>query len=246
MKAQRFMAVRLALACMALSLLSACMYGNEIKRQGAPASAEYVALVQSAMEQYQKKTGVLPVRNKEEGTPLYEKYYVDFNKLKAAHLMTAVPTNAFENGGTAVYVIVHMETKPQVKLMDLVSYQQVALLQAAADRYAAAHNGDLAKGDEVASGVWALDFAKLKRKPEQVLSPYSRQYLGVIIDRSGTVSIDYGPDIVRVIQKNASAPDSAADLRELLVAEGYFVPARSLPYRWQDGKPVPVPEANSR
>lgn len=243
-KGTRRLLVRLISTVLMLFLAAGCMYGNEIKQQGAPASSEYIALVQSAMEQYQKKTGLLPIRNKDEKTPVYERYHVDFDKLKNARLLTSVPVNAFENGGTAIYVIVNTETKPQIKLLDLVSYQQLTDLQADVDRYMTANKGSLPKADEVAPGVWSLDFAKLKRKPEQIRSPYSRQFLGVIMNEAGTLYADYGPDIQRVLKKNAVSSDASTDLRELLVNESYFVPARSTSYFMKAGVPFPRAEQN--
>jgi hypothetical protein len=36
--------------------------------------------------------------------------------------------------------------------------------------------------------------------------------------------------------------DSVPDLRELLAANSYFVPARSFAYRWSDKQPLPYPQ----
>src|ERR1700681_1790730 len=112
-----------------LLLLSGCVYGNEIKQQNAPATGEFISVVQGAVDQYIKRNGVPPIQNKEEDTPIYEKYLVDFTKLRNYNMISTAPTNAFENGRTAIYVLVNVETKPVVKLMDLPSYQKMLDLQ---------------------------------------------------------------------------------------------------------------------
>jgi len=231
-------AVMLLLAC--FTILSGCMYGDRVKQAGAPASGEYLALVQNAMELYRDKTGVLPIKNKDADTPELERYLIDFKKLKDAHILTTVPTNAFENGGTALYVVARTDTKPQVKLLDLVSYQQAVDLQQAVDQYKKEHGGDLPKGEPVTAGYWLLDYKKLNRKAEQVRSPYTPQLLYPIINGSGTVGIDYTPEIQRIIRKKGIVPHSNEDLRNILLDESHFVPAKSFPYHWKGEAPVPV------
>lgn len=230
----------LALLGCSVLLLSGCMYGDRIKQQGAPATGEYLVLVQHAMESYRQKTGVLPIRNKDAATPEYERYYIDFKKLQDAQILSAVPANAFENGGTAVYVVARTEADPQVKLLDLISYQQVVDLQQAVDRYRREHQDALPKGEPVSQGYWQLDFAKLNRPAEQIRSPYSVTKLYPVMNADGKVGIDYAPEIQRVIKKKGvpSGTAGGADLRELLLDDGHFVPAASFPYRWSGEAPV--------
>jgi hypothetical protein len=217
--------------------LPGCMYGNRIKQQGVPATGEYIVLVQNAMELYQKKTGVLPIRNKDADTPEYERYWIDFKKLKDAQILSTVPANAFENGGTAIYVVASTETTPKVKLLDLISFQQIADLQKAVDRYRKEHRDTLPKGEAVSPGYWQLDFAKLNRSAEQIRSPYSAAKLYPVMDEDGKVGIDYSPEILRVVQKKGLKPDNLMDLRDILLDEAYFVPACSFPYRWSGEAP---------
>lgn len=232
--ARRLKALFVLVVCMAG--LAGCAYGDRIKREGAPAPGEYAALVQNAVEQYQSRTGVLPIRNVDANGFDYEKYRVDFAKLQDARLLSSVPLNAFENGGTAVYVLVRIETKPQVKLLDLVSYQQAADIQRAVDSYQTAHKGELPKGAEIAPGYWSVDFGKLNRKEEQARSPISNRRLRFVLQQTGKVGIDYAPDILPAVGKKGR-PDSNTDLRELLLDEAFYVPARSFPYRWSGGSP---------
>ncbi|UUZ94415.1 hypothetical protein LJK87_07575 [Paenibacillus sp. P25] len=221
--------------------LSGCMYPNELKKQNQIASGEYIVLVQNAIDQYKAKTGVLPIKNSDEMTPLYEKYPIDFSKLRGRYL-SEVPANAFENGGSAMYVLVDAETKPTVKMMDLTSFQQTVELQKQIDDYKA-RTGESPFGEPVAKGFHFIDFDKLKMKPEQVRSVYSpQQMLPFLLHDSGRVTIDYAPEIMKLIDKEKlqSKLDGSEDLREPLVKESPFVPARSYAYRWQNGTPVPI------
>lgn len=221
-----------------LVLLSGCMYSGEVKQQGSLASSEYISVVQNAIDTYHKATGVLPIKNKPMETPVYEKYLIDFKKLTERHMLTTVPTNAFENGGAAIYVLVDPETKPTVKLMDLAAYQKIEKLQTDVNAYMD-KTGKRPFGVELAPSFYALDFDKLGEKLTQVQSPFSRQYLTVMIHESGLLAIDYGPDMMKLVTSKGITPDAKLDLRSLLVTEGFYVPARSFPYHWIGNQPVP-------
>jgi hypothetical protein len=224
----------------AAAIMSGCMYSGEVKRMGAPASGEYIAVVQSAIDQYRSKTGVLPLKNREQNTPIYEKYLIDFRKLVDSRALATVPVNAFENGGTAIYVLVNPETKPEVKLLDLPAYNKLVEIQQEVDDYAAKHGGKLPEGTEISPHFHTVDFGKLGRKEEQIASPYSRTYLAVILDDSGKAGIDYGPEIAKAMDKQGvKSADPGTDLRTYLVQSGIFVPSRSFTYRWSSNGPVP-------
>lgn len=234
-------AASLLLVC---TLLGGCMYPKEMRKENQIATGEYVIVVQNAIDQYKAKTGVLPIKNFEATTPLYEQNAIDFKKLKGRYI-SEVPANAFENGGTATYVLVDAETKPTVKMMDLPSFQLTVELQQEVDRYKS-KTGTLPAGEAVAPGFVAIDYAKLNRKPTEVDSMYTRSVkLPFLMSESGQVGIDYAPEIMRLIDKKQlqSRLDAKQDLRALLVQESYFVPARSFAYSWKDNKPVPVPES---
>lgn len=234
--------LRSAMVAVLCIALSGCMYPNEMKKQNQIASGEYLMLVQNAIDQYKAKTGVLPIKNSDETTPLYEKYPIEFSKLKGRYL-SEVPANAFENGGTAIYVLVDAETKPTVKMMDLTSFQQTVEIQKRVDEYKAKTGGQLPLGAAVSQGFHYIDFDKLKMKPEQVRSVYSPQVLlPFLVHDSGHVAIDYAPEMMRIIDKQQlqSKLDGNQDLRELLVKNSGFVPSRSYAYRWQNNTPVPI------
>jgi hypothetical protein len=224
---------------MSLMLLSGCVYGKEIRQQNAPASDEYIAVVQGSVDKYIKHNGVPPIQNKAEDTPIYEKYLVDFNKLRNYNLISSVPANAFENGGSAIYVLINVETKPQVKLMDLPSYQQMVELQREVDLYIK-KTGQLPKRDSVAEHFYLLAGDKLPQKKTQIQSPYSRQLLNIIIHDSGRIALDYSPDLLKAMNKSGlqQVYDEKIDLRTFLVDQAYFVPAWSYPYHWHNDQPT--------
>lgn len=222
------------LCCLALS---GCLYGGTV--QGGPsAPGEYVVLVQNAVETYRARTGVLPIKNSTAETPIYEKYKIDFRKLLDSGLISNIPADAFEGGGTNEYVIVDPEGELKVKLRDLVAAQQIADLQREVDSYRL-REGALPAGPEVAPSFYQIDFAKLGRETLQVRSVYSSMFLAVLMHESGKVAIDYGPEIMNALRlEGVEEPDPGTDLRDYLVRQSPFVPTDSFPYYWSGGMPT--------
>jgi hypothetical protein len=219
--------------------LSGCVYGNQIKQQNSPATGEFINVVQGAVDQYIQRNGVPPIQNKEADTPIYEKYLVDFTKLRNYNMISTVPANAFENGGTAIYVLVNVETKPQVKLMDLPSYQRMVELQREVDLYIK-NTGKLPKGKSVSEHFYLLAGDKFTKKKTQIQSPYSRQDLNVVIHDTGRIAIDYTPELLKAMNKSGlkQTSDTTIDLRSFLVEQAFFVPAWSYPYHWNNDQPT--------
>jgi hypothetical protein len=229
----------LLIGVMMLFSLSGCVYSNEVKQQNAPATGEYIGLVQNAVDQYIKRNGVPPIENKDQNTPVYEKYLVDFKKLKNYNLISTIPSNAFENGGTAIYVLVNVETKPTVKLMDLLSYQKMVALQGEVNLWMQKHSGQLPNGDAITGKFYLLDQSKLPGKKVEILSPYSRQILNILINETGRIAIDYSPELIKAMNKSGLQPrDEQLDLRTVLVDQAFFVPAWSYPYHWVQNQPT--------
>lgn len=222
-----------------VSLLSGCLYGGQIQQENSPASGEYVLLVQNAVDQFKERTGVLPIKNKPMDTPLYEKYFIDFKKLQDSGLLSLIPTNSFENGGSAIYVLVDVETEPTVKLLDLISYQAMAKLQQEVSDYRN-RTGQLPIGETIADGLYWLDRDKLGKNAAVIKSPNSAQTLPVFVDESGSLFIDYSLDIRTLLDKREELPDEDLDLREIIVEESLFVPVWSKPYQLNDGEPAVV------
>lgn len=224
-------------------LLSGCAYPKELRKENQINPAEFITVVQQAVDLFHEKSGVLPIKNSDMTTPLYEKYVIDFAKLKKSNYLSTVPANAFESGGIFIYVLVDAETKPTVKLMDLSAYQSVEDVQKKINDYKASHDGKLPAGIAINEAFEYVDFNNLGMKAPEIKSVYNRQNLVTYLvnKQTGEVAIDYAMDIMKFIQDQGLAgslkPDQ--DLREILVNKSYFVPIRSFEYRWQNNQPLP-------
>lgn len=241
-KAEHKKSLAAALLLAVLMLASGCMYPNELRKQNTANPSEFIPVVQNAVDQFHAKTGVLPIKNSEEDTPIYEKYPIDFKKLQERGLMSSPPLNSFEAGGIFMYVLVNPETKPEVKLLELSTLQSVGDVQSWVNDYKKKNGNQLPKGNGITDYFYYIDFAKLGKKPPQVKSVYNRQsFINYIVHESGTVAIDYAPDIMTAINAKGGSdklkPDQ--DLRELLVQDSFFVPGKSFAYKWENNQPTP-------
>jgi hypothetical protein len=227
-------------------LLSGCAYPNELRKENQANPGEFITVVQQAVDQFHAKTDVLPIKNSDMSTPLYEKYVIDFSKLQKSHYLSSIPMNAFESGGVFIYVLVNVETKPEVKLIDLAAYQSAVDVQKKVEEYQSKHSGEFPYGEKISPGFYYVDFKKLGMKEPVVKSAYNRQnFVNYLIhEGSGRIAIDYGQDLMKLIQTKSlqGSLKPAQDLRELLVASSYFIPARSFAYHWSGGQPIPVNE----
>ncbi|MEX2416194.1 MAG: hypothetical protein WD424_08615 [Paenibacillaceae bacterium] len=219
-------------------MLAGCLYPKDRLQQNQISTGEYMILVQNAVETYKERTGVLPIKNSTEETPIYEKYLVDFKKLLDRNVISRIPADAYEAGGSNYYVIVDPEGELKVKLMDLVIAGQVSDIQRRSDSYVAEGN-DLPLGELVKPSFYHVDFERLGLKSEQVRSVYSEMFLPILIHQSGRITVDYAPEIMRAItMKENSSPDPNIDLRTYLVEQSNYIPVNSYPYYWKDNEPV--------
>lgn len=234
----RIVCLMASIGCMLA--LSGCLYQKDTKLDNLTSIRESILLVQNAVETYKQRSGVLPIKNSDTHTPIYEKYVIDMRKLKDGHYISQLPSVSYENGGSAMFVLVNPDEKPEVRVMDLVAYQQTGDIQKKVDEYKASHQGQLPSGTQISPHFYQLDFGKLGQKQVQVESRYSRQFLSFVLHESGTVTIDYASDIMKMITEKSLAGglSTASDLRAILVRESPFVPAKSYPYYWKDGQPV--------
>jgi hypothetical protein len=237
MKLSRRLVQMVVVMPLCFAMLTGCMYPNELRKEN-KVPGEYIAVVQQAVDRYQEANSVPPIRNSEMDTPIYEKYVIDFKKLLDSGYLSHIPNDAFENGGNYYYVLVDVEEQPKVKLMDLVAKQQVGDLQREVEAYRLKHDA-LPLGEQVADSIYRLSYDLLGIKPVQVRSPYSRQYLSLLINETGSLYIDYAPDIMLAKEKvNETVTEgSEVDLRTWLVDQSYFVPVNSLPYYWVNEQP---------
>jgi len=241
-KKRRFRAWRplFGLALVGVILLAGCMYPNELRRENRATVKEAVMIVQHAIDEFKNRTGLLPIRNSDMHTPIYEKYVIDMKKLKDGGYIGEIPGLAYENGGPFKFVLVNPEQMPEVKLLDLRVFQQTVDLQQAVDAFKKANNGRLPKGDPVWPGYYRIDFDKLGKKDEQAASVFSPMYLSFLLHESGNVFVDYAPEIMKLMNETGmTGADPNTDLRTLLVQNTPFVPVKSVPYYWRNNQPEP-------
>ncbi len=223
--------------------LSGCMYPKSELKQNQAAPKEAVRNVQAAIDQYQSETGMLPMKNSSADTPVYEKFQVDFTQLKNKGYLSSIPTAAFENGGNYYFLIINEETKPQIKLMNLVTYQQINDIQNWVNDYKKNHDNGLPKGEAAYPGYSYIDYKAMNKKAPELRSDYSFQTIAAIMDESGRVYTDYGIDIMQAMQKKGDTGISAdTDLRTVLVDSDMFVPVKAPVYHWVNKEPQAVSE----
>lgn len=218
-------------------LLTGCMYPYAHVQHNAPPHSDQLKMVQESVDRFYEETSLLPIFTFDQNTPLYHRYAIDFNQLIPKY-MVEPPANSFERGGIYRYVLTNVEEAPQVKVIDLRLSQQVTLLQLKVNQYLQSHPF-LPIDQMLEGGYFTLDYKKLGMKPPVVQSPYSGEYLPLIVDQKGEVGIDYRLDLYRVVQEKGEADiEEGADIRYLLVEDSPFVPAHSFPYKLVDGEPV--------
>ncbi|MFF2482151.1 hypothetical protein [Paenibacillus sp. NPDC058071] len=232
----------LAIVCIAMLTLSGCMYPKDQLKQNQIPPKEAVRNVQAAIEQFQAETGMLPIKNSTAETPVYEKFVIDFVKLQNRGYISDIPSAAFEKGGNYYFLVINEETKPAVKLLNLVHFQQMNDISASVTAYANANGGKLPKGGQAYPGFYYINFALLNKKAPNIASEYSGQTLTAMIDDKGLVYTDYGPDLMQKVTKEGDSAALEGDLRELLALSDLFVPIKSPVYHWVDGEPVAIAE----
>lgn len=228
----------LSLLVLLIMSLGGCMYPKEQQQPGS-GYRESVKRVQAAVDDYQEQKGLLPILTSDQTIPRYEKFVIDLNKLQQEGYLDEIPAAAFEKGGSAHFLVLDEETDPQVKLMDLVTVQKVNDIQRKVNLYKSAHGGKLPAGEELYPGLTSIDAKRAGTGTIKLSSVYSGQPLGFLMDQGGTVYADYSADIASAIDKNGSVPAADRDLRLELEQASYYVPVKSLPYLWTQGRPVP-------
>jgi len=224
-------------------MLTGCFYPKDQLKENQTNPEEFITVVQGAVDKFREmKGGLLPIQNSTMETPIYEKYKVDFKKLKEYRLLTTVPANAFENGGSYIYVIVNPEKDPKIKLIDVAAYQAVNQTQQIVSKYIVNTNGKLPQGQELSKGIAVLDWEGIKEAKPTAQSTYNRMNeISYLLQDTGVVTIDYSFDLMKLIDSKSlqNKLTAAEDLRELLIANTPFMPIHSVPYHWIDGRPVP-------
>lgn len=220
------------------ALLTGCLYPGNSGGSKTASPGEYLILVENAVLAYKNRTGVLPVHNSRIDTPVYEKYRVDFAELLDYNVISRIPPDAFEAGGNYYYMMVNPDNNLQIKLLDLrVSIAAADIQRLVNDYYQ--RESAYPFGKPVADQFYVLDFQLLGRKQEQARSVYTGQYLVYLLHESGKVTVDYAPDIMRLLQESGVSPAAEGqDLRHMLVDNSPFVPVNSFPYYWNGEAPI--------
>ncbi|TDQ41539.1 hypothetical protein [Aureibacillus halotolerans] len=228
----------ISFACI-LVVLTGCMYQSEYGQNVPP--QEQLIVVQNAVERYQEATGVLPIKNSEETTAIFEKYVIDFRRLLQGYL-GEVPSNAFEEGGYYQYVLTNVEDNPTVKLLDLRHAEALRSFTLELTMYMQ-HSDYLPVLDVKENGLLEVDFERMGlSSPPYVKSPYTNTNLPIVMNTSGDVFIDYAPDIFMALEQQ-DVPEEE-DLRYILLNDEHpIVPAFSVPYTLEGDTIVALKEA---
>jgi hypothetical protein len=227
-----------AAVLIASALLTGCLYPQDRLAQNRMPPRDAVWLVQAAVDDYRRDTGLLPIKNADPDTPRYEKYVVDLAKLKRTGYVTDLPAAAFEKGGNYYFLVLDEETEPIVRLMNITVLQQLNDLQERVNEYKSSHGGALPAGEPVYPSFAALDYGKLGGRKPDIRSVFSGHPINVLVHDSGAVFADYGIDVRRLVESMGAAPEPDEDLRGLLARETLFVPVKSPVYYWIHGDPT--------
>ena len=237
-------------------LLSGCLYpGRDLP--STENISEDLERVQKAVDLYVEETLTPPVREatwdaekKITGVP------VDFSLLIGRYLVDA-PKSAYERGGRYQYVLLADDETFIVRLVDLTLSQSVMDVQQKVYAYQQ-RTGRLPLGEPIIhlapiggagtedAAVYALDTSALGEAVKSPQSPYSSYRLPLLITARGRVYLDYALDLA-LMKERAGADDASVlqgkiDARWLLIHHAPFVPALSLPYRFEEDEPVIVRE----
>lgn len=226
----------LLLLTLLMFFLTGCMYPENKLVQNEVPYQDQIQSVQAAITQFQEdKGGILPIKNSEETTPLYQKYLIDFKRMVPEYLAEP-PGNAFESGGVFQYVIVNADTDPTVKIFDLRIADTLSEINLRIKM-----QGYPPYKEKVAENVYTLDFEKLGyEEPPYVISPYTKQNLSFVINGNAEVFVDYRNDLYEVMRKGGHRYLNGEDIRDLLLKDSPFVPAYSLPYTVDENTNEPI------
>ncbi|WP_408006534.1 hypothetical protein ACJROX_17760 [Pseudalkalibacillus sp. A8] len=229
--------IRLMMVSLLITLLSGCLYPEERLAQNRVPYEDQLKSVQNAVIEYRKATGVLPIENRDQDTPIYVKYPINFGKLVPRY-MSEPPGNSYENGGVYQYVLWDVEKDPKVKLVDLETVELVKDYKTKLRLYIQKHK--YPPYDKVlANERYTLKHEELGyKKQPTVKSPFTGNHLPFIVDNKNNIYIDYSMDLYQALEKKDHNYKKGDDIRDILVEDSPFVPAFSVPYTVEDNEPV--------
>jgi hypothetical protein len=220
-------------------VLTGCLYPDERLEKNQVPNDHQLQSVQLAVDNYKEANrGQLPIETRNSDTPIFQKYPIDFKKLKQYGFIGSTPGNAFQEGGDYQYVIIHPDENPTVKVLDLRLTEHIRSINTQLQLYRSKHIYP-PFGEEIAYGVYEIDFEELGfDEPQYVVSPYTMEHLPIVIDAKGELNIDYRKDLYKLMKENEHSYQEGDDIRYFLTDNYPIVPAYSLPYTLQDGEPV--------
>ncbi|MCI1592069.1 hypothetical protein [Heyndrickxia oleronia] len=216
----------LFLVCISITMLSGCLYPQEKLAENQIPYEDQIQSVQTAVDKFQKDNGgILPIKTRDQSTPIYEKYPIDYKKIVPQYLSDS-PGNSYENGGIFQYVLIDVETNPTVKIFDLRIAEKIRELHMRINA-----QGYPPYKNEVSKNVYTLNYKKIGYKEEPfVVSPYSNNNLPFVITGQGDIFVDYSSDLYHVLRNKNVKVKPGEDIRHILTDDSLFVPAYSLPY----------------
>jgi len=232
--------IKLFILPFCLLLLSGCLYPNDELGKNQVPNEQQLNTIQTAVDTYiEENNGLIPIKTKDNETPIFEKYLIDFNILKEHNLISEVPGNAYENGGTYQYAILYPEDDPQVKLIDLRMTEEIRRVNVQLDLYRDKHIYP-PFGEEIDKGMFTIDYEKLGLDSSpHVKSPYFDNQLPIIMNTEGKLFIDYRIDLNEALKTfDESDYKHGDDIRFILADNSPFLPAYSVPYTIEDDEPV--------
>ncbi|HEX6593455.1 MAG TPA: hypothetical protein VF095_02580 [Bacillota bacterium] len=224
---------------LSLILLSGCLYPDEELEKNKTPNEDQLKMVQEAVTAYQEdNNGLVPIKTKPSDTGIFEKYLIDFTKLKEANEITEIPGTAYENGGVYQYALLDPEDNPQVKLIDLRMTEEIRSVNVQLDIYRE-KNLYPPFGEEIADGIYTIDYEQLNMdSAPHVNSPYSDNNLPIVMDIDGKLYVDYRIDLNNALKEYEHEYEEGDDIRYILAENTPFLPAYSLPYTIKNGEPV--------
>ncbi|CAM3974276.1 hypothetical protein [Lederbergia lenta] len=217
---------KLSMFIMVSILLTGCLYPQEKKKENQIPYEDQIQSVQLAVDTFQESSGgLLPIKNKDMDTPMYLKYPIDFLKLTPQYLSSS-PGNAYESGGIYQYVLIDVETKPTVKVIDLRIAEKIREIKTRMKV-----QGYPPYKETIAKNIYSIDYSKIGYKTEPyVVSPYTNNNLPLVITSTGEIYVDYSSDLFISLQENDHNFSPGDDIRQILSNHSPIVPAYSLPY----------------
>ncbi|MBS4199513.1 hypothetical protein KHA93_07590 [Bacillus sp. FJAT-49732] len=218
--------LNIAILLLTSFLLSGCLYPQEKRVENQIPYEDQIKSVQTAVDQYRElNDGLIPIKTRENDTPIYIKYPIEFSKL-APRFLAAPPGNAYESGGVFQYVLIDVETNPTVKVFDLRIAEKIREVKLRIKT-----QGYPPFKEAISNNIYSLDYKRLGYKSEPyIISPFTKNNLPLVINIDGEVFVDYISDLYLTLKETGKTYKQGEDITSVLTEHSLFVPAYSLSY----------------